>query len=84
MNRILITVRNAQDRTVLVKETRTLKRRITRTNDMIGESEGIKKIRDMIDRVAQTDARVMITGGNGTGKELVARWIHERIPMVHL
>ncbi len=78
LNRILITIRNAQERTVLVKETRTLKRKINRTTDMIGESDGIKKIRDMIDRVAQTDARVMITGGNGTGKELVARWIHEK------
>lgn len=78
LNRILITVRNALDRTVLVKETKTLKRKISRTNEMIGESEGIRKIKDMIDRVAPTDARVMITGSNGTGKELVARWIHEK------
>ncbi|HMR46592.1 MAG TPA: sigma-54 dependent transcriptional regulator [Bacteroidia bacterium] len=78
LNRILITVRNALDRTVLVKETKTLKRKISRTNEMIGESEGIRKIKDMIERVAPTDARVMITGSNGTGKELVARWIHEK------
>jgi DNA-binding NtrC family response regulator len=78
LNRILITVRNAQDRTVLVKETKTLKRKISRTNEMIGKSEGISKIREMIERVAPTDARVMITGSNGTGKELVARWIHEK------
>jgi DNA-binding NtrC family response regulator len=78
LNRILITVRNAQDRTVLVKETKTLKRKMARTHDMIGESEGIRKIKDMIERVAPTDARVMITGSNGTGKELVARWIHEK------
>ena len=78
LNRILITVRNALDRTVLVKETKTLKRKMSRTNEMIGESEGIRKIKDMIDRVAPTDARVMITGSNGTGKELVARWIHEK------
>lgn len=78
LNRILITVRNALDRTVLVKETKTLKRKISRTNEMIGDSEGIKKIKDMIERVAPTDARVMITGSNGTGKELVARWIHEK------
>ena len=78
LNRILITVRNALDRTVLVKETKTLKRKISRTNEMIGESEGIRKIKDMIDRVAPTDARVMITGSNGPGKELVARWIHEK------
>ena len=78
LNRILITVRNALDRTVLVKETKTLKRKMSRTNEMIGDSEGIKKIKDMIERVAPTDARVMITGSNGTGKELVARWIHEK------
>ena len=78
LNRILITVRNALDRTVLVKETKTLKTKMSRTNEMIGESEGIRKIKDMIDRVAPTDARVMITGSNGTGKELVARWIHEK------
>ena len=78
LNRILITVRNAQDRTTLVKETKTLKRKITKTSEMIGESDGMKKIRDMVDRVAQTEARIMITGGNGTGKELVARWIHEK------
>ncbi|HQO88139.1 MAG TPA: sigma-54 dependent transcriptional regulator, partial [Bacteroidia bacterium] len=78
LNRILITVRNALDRTVLIKETKTLKRKMSRTNEMIDESEGIRKIKDMIDRVAPTDARVMITGSNGTGKELVARWIHEK------
>ena len=71
-------MRQCHDRTVLVKETKTLKRKISRTNEMIGESEGIRKIKDMIDRVAPTDARVMITGSNGTGKELVARWIHEK------
>ena len=89
LNRILITVRNALDRTVLVKETKTLKRKMSRTNEMIGESEGIRKIKDMIDRVAPTDARVMITGSNGTGKELVARWIHEkssrnRMPLIEV
>jgi len=78
LNRILITVRNAMDRTVLVKETKTLRRKITRTNDMIGDSQGIKHVKEIIERVAPTDARVMITGSNGTGKELVARWIHEK------
>lgn len=78
LNRILITVRNAMDRTVLVKETKTLRKKITRTNDMIGDSQGIKHVKEIIERVAPTDARVMITGSNGTGKELVARWIHEK------
>lgn len=78
LNRILITVRNAMDRTVLVKETKTLKKKITRTNEMIGDSSGIKQVKEIIERVAPTDARVMITGSNGTGKELVARWIHEK------
>ena len=66
------------DRTVLLKETKTLRRKITRTNDMIGDSQGIKHVKEIIERVAPTDARVMITGSNGTGKELVARWIHEK------
>jgi two-component system, NtrC family, nitrogen regulation response regulator NtrX len=78
LNRLLITIRNALDRTDLVKETKTLKKQVSRTWDMIGESEQLEKIKDMIDRVAPTDARVLITGENGTGKELVARWIHEK------
>jgi two-component system nitrogen regulation response regulator NtrX len=76
LNRMLITIRNAMDRSSLVTETKTLRKKVTRTNDMIGESQPIKKIKEMIDRVAPTDARVLITGDNGTGKELVARWIH--------
>lgn len=78
LNRILITLRNAMDRSTLVKETKTLKRKINKTTEMIGEGEGMRKIKDMIERVAPTDARVLITGSNGTGKELVARWIHEK------
>ncbi|MBL7923915.1 MAG: sigma-54-dependent Fis family transcriptional regulator [Bacteroidia bacterium] len=78
LNRMLITLRNALDRSSLVKETKTLKRKINRSNDMVGESEPIQKIKEMIQRVAPTDARVLITGENGTGKELVARWIHEQ------
>jgi DNA-binding NtrC family response regulator len=78
LNRLLITVRNALDRSSLITETKTLKRKISRTNEMIGDSPEIKKIREMIDKVAGTDARVLITGGNGTGKELVAKWIHEK------
>ena len=77
LNRMLITLRNAMEKSTLVKETKTLKRKISRTSEMIGESEPIKKIKDLIEKVAPTDARVLITGENGTGKELVARWIHE-------
>lgn len=78
LNRMLITLRNALDRSSLVKETKTLKKKISKSNDMVGESEPIKKIKEMIARVAPTEARVLITGENGTGKELVARWIHEQ------
>lgn len=77
LNRLLITIRNAMERTNLVKETKVLKRKVSKTYDMIGESEPMQQIRTMIDRVAPTDARVLITGSNGTGKELVARWLHE-------
>jgi two-component system, NtrC family, nitrogen regulation response regulator NtrX len=78
LNRLLITVRNAMDKTSLVTETKILKRRVGNTREIIGESESIQKIKDTIERVAPTDARILITGENGTGKELVARWIHEK------
>ena len=78
LNRLLVTVRNALDRNSLVKETKVLKRKIFKTREMIGDDPSITKIKEMIDRVAPTDARVLITGSNGTGKELVARWIHEK------
>ncbi|MCF8235135.1 MAG: sigma-54 dependent transcriptional regulator [Bacteroidales bacterium] len=78
MNRLLITVRNALDRSDLVNETRKLKRKVAKTYDMVGESEAMINIKEMINRVAPTEARVMITGESGTGKELVARWIHEK------
>jgi two-component system nitrogen regulation response regulator NtrX len=78
LNRLLITIRNAMDKTVLVKETRTLKRKVSRVQEMIGESESIHKIKETIDKVAPTDARVLITGDNGSGKELVARWLHAK------
>lgn len=78
LNRLLVTIRNALDKSNLVTETRTLKKKISKTFDMIGESEAIAKIKEMIDKVAPTDARVLITGENGTGKELVARWLHEK------
>lgn len=83
LNRILITLRNVGDRTSLVQENKTLKKKVTRVPPLIGQSEPIKRIWDMIDRVAATDARVLITGSNGTGKELVARWLHEKAPCQH-
>ncbi len=78
LNRLLITIRNALDRTTLVTETKTLKRRIGKVQEMIGDSLPIKKIKETIEKVAPTEARVLITGDNGSGKELVARWIHEK------
>lgn len=77
LNRLLITVRNALDKTNLISETRVLKKKVAKGYEMIGESSAIGHIREMIDKVAPTDARVMITGSNGTGKELVARSLHE-------
>lgn len=77
LNRLLITIRNAMDKTRLTTEAKVLKRKVSKTYDMIGESEAIQHIRQMIERVAATDARVFVTGQNGTGKELVARWLHE-------
>jgi two-component system, NtrC family, nitrogen regulation response regulator NtrX len=76
LNRLLITIRNAMDKNTLVKETKVLKRKANKVQEMIGESEGIKKIKETIEKVAPTEARVMITGENGSGKELVARWLH--------
>lgn len=78
LNRVLITLRNAMDKSSLVHETKTLKKKVNRQSEMVGNSEAIEKIRQMITRVAPTDARVLVTGGNGTGKELVARAIHEQ------
>ncbi|WP_289053662.1 sigma-54-dependent transcriptional regulator [Carboxylicivirga marina] len=78
LNRMLVTIRNANEKKDLVTETKVLKRKVSKTFDMIGESEPIAKVKEMIDKVAPTDARVLITGENGTGKELVARWLHEK------
>ncbi|MDP4130010.1 MAG: sigma-54 dependent transcriptional regulator [Bacteroidota bacterium] len=78
LNRLLITIRNAMDKTSLVAETKVLKRRISKVQEMIGASSPIQKIRETIDKVAPTDARILITGENGVGKELVARWVHEK------
>ncbi|WP_047246037.1 sigma-54-dependent transcriptional regulator [Maribacter thermophilus] len=78
LNRLLTTVRNALDRKSLVVENKNLKKKVSKNYEMIGESEEITIIKDMIEKVAPTDARVLITGSNGTGKELVAHWIHEK------
>lgn len=78
LNRLLITIRNATDKTILIQETKTLKRKVSKAYDIVGESPAIVKVKEMIDRVAPTEARVLITGPNGTGKELVARWLHEK------
>ncbi len=77
LNRLLITIRNAMDKSSLVTETKKLRKRISRSNKMIGDSDEMKQIHDTIEKVAPTDARVLITGANGVGKELVARNIHE-------
>lgn len=78
LNRLLITIRNAMERTSLVTETKVLKRKVSRVQEMIGGSAPMQKIKDTIDKVAPTDARILITGENGVGKELVARWVHEK------
>lgn len=78
MNRILVTVKNALERGSLVKETKTLRRKVHKVKEIVGESAAIGRVKMLIDKVASTDARVLITGSNGTGKELVARWLHEK------
>jgi len=78
LNRMLITLRNAMDKTTLVAETKVLKRRVNKVQEIVGESQPIQKIKETIDKIAPTEARVLITGENGVGKELVARWIHQK------
>jgi two-component system, NtrC family, nitrogen regulation response regulator NtrX len=78
LNRLLITIRNATDKSRLVTQTQVLKNKVSRMYEMVGESEAIKMVKSMIDKVAPTEARVLITGANGTGKELVAHQIHEK------
>jgi two-component system, NtrC family, nitrogen regulation response regulator NtrX len=78
LNRLLVTLRNALERSSLLYETKVLKRKVSKGFEMVGESPAIQQIKDLIERVAPTDARVLITGSNGTGKELVARWLHEK------
>lgn len=78
LNRLLNTVRNALDRKVLTVQNKILKKKVSKKYTMVGESAQMQEIKTMIDKVAATDARVLITGENGTGKELVAHWIHEK------
>ncbi|MEE9349210.1 MAG: sigma-54 dependent transcriptional regulator [Flavobacteriaceae bacterium] len=80
LNRLLNAVRNALDRKVLVVENKRLKKKVNKKYEMIGDSPAILHIKEIIDKVAPTDARVLITGENGTGKELVAHWLHEKSP----
>ena len=78
LNRLLLTVRNALDKKQLVTETKVLKKKLSKKFDMVGESPALLAVKDTIEKVAPTDARVLITGQNGTGKELVAHWINEK------
>jgi two-component system, NtrC family, nitrogen regulation response regulator NtrX len=78
LNRLLLSVRNAMDKADLVTETIVLKKKITKTFDILGESKGIQHVKKTIEKVAPTDARVFVTGPNGSGKELVARWLHAK------
>ncbi|MEJ7625772.1 MAG: sigma-54 dependent transcriptional regulator [Ferruginibacter sp.] len=78
LNRLLITLRNATEKQELVSEAKVLKRKVSKVQEMVGVSNSMAKIKDTIEKVAHTDARILITGENGVGKELVARWIHEK------
>lgn len=78
LNRLLVTIRNALDNSTLQSETKRLRKKISKQFDIVGESAAIMEIKETIEKVAPTEARVMITGENGTGKELVARWLHEK------
>lgn len=89
LNRILLTVRNALDKASLSTETKILRKKVSKGHEIIGESDEINEIKETIEKVAPTDARVLITGENGTGKELVAKWLHEKserskLPMVEV
>jgi DNA-binding NtrC family response regulator len=78
LNRLLITLRNALDKSYLIKETKTLRKKVSQKFEMVGESAAIREVKETIAKVAPTEARVLITGPNGSGKELVARWLHEK------
>lgn len=83
LNRLLITIRNAMDKSTLITETKKLKKQVGESWQMVGESDELNEIKAIIERVAPTEARVLITGENGTGKELVARWLHEKSNRSH-
>ncbi len=83
LNRLLVTIRNAMDKSKLIKETKVLKKKVSRKYEMIGESPEIVHIKEMIEKVAPSTARVLIYGENGTGKELVAHWLHEKSQRSH-
>ena len=78
LNRLLVVIKNATEKKELIAETKVLKQRINRKYEMIGESPAIRHVKEMIERVAPTEARVLIQGENGTGKEIVSRWLHEK------
>ena len=78
LDRLMISIRNATEKKKLVSETKRLKKKVSKKYEIIGESPAIKQVKDLIEKVAPTEARVLITGSNGTGKELVAHWIHEK------
>ncbi len=80
LNRLLLCLRNAMDKSNLVTETRILRRKVSKTFDIIGESSAIQRVKEDIEKVAPTDARVLITGPNGSGKELVCKWLHAKSP----
>ncbi|MEM7110116.1 MAG: sigma-54 dependent transcriptional regulator [Bacteroidota bacterium] len=78
LNRLLVTLRNAIDNGSLVTQTKVLKKKVSKAYDIVGESNVIREVKDTIEKVAPTEARILVTGENGTGKELVARWIHDK------
>lgn len=78
LNRLLNTIRNALDKKKLIAENKQLKKKVSKNYEMVGESEAVTKIKEIIEKVAPTDARVLVTGPNGTGKELVAHWLHQK------
>ncbi|MDR2835473.1 MAG: sigma-54 dependent transcriptional regulator [Bacteroidales bacterium] len=80
LNRIIITIKNALEKSSLITETKNLKKKVSQKYQMIGDSEAITRVKEIIFKVAQTDARILITGQSGTGKEVVARWIYEQSP----
>lgn len=84
LNRLLISVRNAIEKYKLVSETSELKRRIYKINEMVGDSDAIRRVKESVDRVAPTEARVLVTGPNGSGKELVAKQIHGKSARAHM